>query len=226
MKRGSTNRVALPILLMLLGGCKDGGVAPVDRSPGLYGQVLDQDGMPLNGAAIHYIFFTNSTPNDPVIQQVWITYGLPQQTEVSLHIYNPFSRLAATLLDRVHQPAGMYSIQFDGSTFTNGVYSYNVEATGVSANGRFFLRTDDVNQLVQTAPLVSAGLNGQFFLSPAILGIGRTFTRLTLGGPVETDTIIDSVAVVIAHPGHRTLVEGFRLDTTTAVNRTFVVTRN
>jgi len=58
-----------------------------------------------------------------------IRYQLPARSEVRLEVYDLSGRQVATLVEAV-QPAGSYSVRFDGSTLSSGVYMYRLQAGG------------------------------------------------------------------------------------------------
>ncbi len=55
-----------------------------------------------------------------------IGYGLPQQTEVTLKVYDILGNEITTLV-RQQQQAGTYRVRFDGSELASGVYFYQLE---------------------------------------------------------------------------------------------------
>ena len=70
-------------------------------------------------------------PFNPTTQ---IRYGLPQQSHVTVSIYNVVGQEVATLFDGVQAP-GFYEITWNGTNATDtpvasGIYFYKLEATG------------------------------------------------------------------------------------------------
>lgn len=61
-----------------------------------------------------------------------ISYDLPQESNVSLAIYDIFGRLVDTLVDQ-KQGAGNYTVQWEASQYSSGVYIYRIQADGFSA---------------------------------------------------------------------------------------------
>lgn len=61
-----------------------------------------------------------------------INYTLPRDETVSIHIYNVAGELVQTLMDHQPQNAGSHSVHFDGSTFSSGVYYYQVQTSNFS----------------------------------------------------------------------------------------------
>ena len=56
-----------------------------------------------------------------------INYDIPQRTFVSMKIYDVLGRDAAQLVNEEKQP-GRYSVRFDGTTVSSGVYFYSITA--------------------------------------------------------------------------------------------------
>ncbi len=54
-----------------------------------------------------------------------ISYSLPQQTDVQLKVYDMVGREVATLIDQ-QQPAGAYTVNFDASQLSSGMYLYRL----------------------------------------------------------------------------------------------------
>ncbi|MBD3235065.1 MAG: T9SS type A sorting domain-containing protein [candidate division Zixibacteria bacterium] len=67
-----------------------------------------------------------SYPN-PFNAQTMITFSLPESGKVSLKVYNIKGQLVAKLADGEHK-AGSYSVVWDASQYSSGVYFYKLEA--------------------------------------------------------------------------------------------------
>jgi len=66
-------------------------------------------------------------PN-PFNPKTKIKFTLPQNTFVSVKVYNVTGELVATLVNNEYKNAGHYDVAFDGSSFASGVYFYTIEA--------------------------------------------------------------------------------------------------
>jgi len=63
-------------------------------------------------------------PFNPVTQ---IKYQVPTASKVTLKVYDILGREVATLVDQV-RTAGVYSVSFNGSSLSSGVYFYRMTA--------------------------------------------------------------------------------------------------
>jgi Secretion system C-terminal sorting domain len=80
-------------------------------------------------------YLGNNYPN-PFNPSTTIKFGLPQQSEVTITIFNVlgqkvFEETAKSLA------AGIHSFSFDASQLSSGIYIYNIRAVG--ANGKNFV---------------------------------------------------------------------------------------
>jgi len=224
LQKGTTemNRLCsfiLPTVFMitLFFGCKDDGVSVDNRPAGLYAKVMSTNGSAISGLNVHYLFYTST---NPVVTSVWIHYVLSTPQVVTLKVFDPFDREIAALIDGQQQPAGEHSIYFDSSV-TNGIYAYKLRTSDSLRTDSFFIRDDDTAQLRQKSPLVTSDQNGEFFLSPSVLGIGRTFQ-----GQFSPETISDCISILLVKANYRTFIQSFRLDTSRPTDRTFTLEPN
>ncbi|WP_234572360.1 DUF4347 domain-containing protein [Rhodohalobacter sp. 614A] len=67
-----------------------------------------------------------------------INYQLPVNSEVRLEIFDMAGRQITTLVN-TRQTAGTYSVNFDGSNLSSGVYMYRLEASGISLTKKLTL---------------------------------------------------------------------------------------
>jgi len=74
-------------------------------------------------------------PFNPVTK---IEYALPKNGLVTIKVYDILSREISTLVSEV-KPAGYYSVDFDASKLTSGVYFYKLESGSFSNIKRMIL---------------------------------------------------------------------------------------
>ncbi len=66
-------------------------------------------------------------PN-PFNPKTKIKFTIPQNTFVSMKVYNVTGELVVTLVNNEYRNAGYYDVAFDGSSFASGIYFYTIEA--------------------------------------------------------------------------------------------------
>lgn len=74
----------------------------------------------------HYRLQQNyPNPFNPSTQ---IKFNLPQNTFVTIKVFNALGQVVAVLLNNEYKDAGSYSAMFDGTNFASGIYFYSIEA--------------------------------------------------------------------------------------------------
>jgi hypothetical protein len=74
-------------------------------------------------------------PFNPVTQ---VKYDLPKEGFVTLKVYDVLGREVSKLVNEVKTP-GSYIVDFDGTSFSSGVYFYRLEVNGFSDVKRMML---------------------------------------------------------------------------------------
>ncbi len=77
-------------------------------------------------------YYLNPAYPNPFNPTTTFKYGIPKESKVHLSIYNINGHLIQTLINE-KQESGYYSIQWDASQFSSGVYIYQIQADGFSA---------------------------------------------------------------------------------------------
>lgn len=89
----------------------------------------------------------NTTPRNYLLSQNYpnpfnpsttINYSLAKEGNVKLTVYNVIGNKVATLLNE-YKPVGSYSVQFDGSNLSSGIYLYRLESGNYSAAKKIIL---------------------------------------------------------------------------------------
>ncbi len=81
-------------------------------------------------------YISNPYPN-PFNPETNVNFGLPEPSEVNIHIYDVNGRLVRTVLDNTSLPAGNYRNNFDGSDLSSGIYFYHIFAQSVLSDQNF-----------------------------------------------------------------------------------------
>ena len=85
-------------------------------------------------------FLEQNYPN-PFNPMTTIEFALPQQSAVTLKLYDILGREVATLMDEELEP-GVHKVDFDAKDLANGVYFYQIHAVTFSPDsGHGFVRT-------------------------------------------------------------------------------------
>jgi len=74
---------------------------------------------------VYKLFQNYPNPFNPTTE---IKFELPQNTFVTLKVYNAVGQVVAELVNNEYRNAGSYSVSFDGSKFASGIYFYSIEA--------------------------------------------------------------------------------------------------
>jgi hypothetical protein len=64
-----------------------------------------------------------------------LSIDLPDNSIVTLKVYNMLGQEVATLYDNVEVESGVEEVEFDASTLESGVYFYRVTAQAIDADG-------------------------------------------------------------------------------------------
>ena len=78
---------------------------------------------------------TNEIPNGFSLEQNYpnpfnpsttIKYSIPEESFVSLKVYDAIGNLVETILEK-EQNSGVYTVQFDGTKLASGIYYYQIK---------------------------------------------------------------------------------------------------
>ncbi len=74
------------------------------------------------------VFSLRQNYPNPFNPSTEISYSIPNNSFVTLKIYNSIGQLVEELVNNEFKNAGHYSINFDGSNLASGIYFYSLEA--------------------------------------------------------------------------------------------------
>jgi len=84
------------------------------------------------GEQIPGVYVLNQNYPNPFNPTTTIRYGLPQESHVSLSVFNTLGQKVSELMN-IEQEAGYHEVRFDGSSLVSGVYLHRLQAGGYVA---------------------------------------------------------------------------------------------
>jgi len=84
-------------------------------------------------------FYLSQNYPNPFNPSTTIRFGLREQSNVSLRIYDILGREVAVLLDNESRSAGSYEITFDASVLASGTYIYKLSSDKYSLSKKMIL---------------------------------------------------------------------------------------
>jgi hypothetical protein len=101
------------------------------------GRGISEDAEQVSSSVPNDFYLSPAYPN-PFNPSTTISFGLPQESRVSLMVFDVTGRLIQTLSDRT-LPVGMHSIEFNGANLPSGVYFYRLTANHFTAGHKMVL---------------------------------------------------------------------------------------
>ncbi|WP_340103054.1 alpha-amylase family glycosyl hydrolase [Rhodohalobacter sp. 8-1] len=84
------------------------------------------------GADIPENFRLRPNYPNPFNPTTTISYDIPQASPVQLNVYDALGRQVATLVQRENHPAGTFTVTFDASQLSSGIYFTRLESQGLT----------------------------------------------------------------------------------------------
>ena len=214
--------VILAIITVLISrGCKDSPVNVQDTNPVFIANVVDSHNNPLADVGFHYIFYFG---RNIASREYLIDYQLQSADSIAIKLSDSFGNVVGSI-SKEYQLAGHHSIRFYASFFSNGIYYCTISGTTINERQKFFVRTDNVTELIQTFPLAKTNANGILEIPYSVFGIGDHLTFQSDSTQVQL-IVNDSIRVVLFKPGYQFFVKDIKLDTTRTFQATFQLQSN
>jgi len=233
--------VGLVLSIVSIIGCKNDLVATVivpDANHELYGNVVDENGNPVEGVSVHYIFaFPNVRlevnrneillNSETVPPSTLISFEIPTRQKVTVTILRWFTRDTITVLFDDTLNVGNHTFTLNTQTMTNGFYIYQIKTDTKTIESRMVYLDLDISRLITTNPLVKSNLEGAFILPYGLLGFGISFDRVSPDGtPLPPIEISDTIQIVLFKPGYGTLIKEVTIPHNSSPRETFILKKN
>lgn len=116
------------------------GTNPIRLTTNIFGNYLDTTVTPVRSTPnpVPKSFALSQNYPNPFNPTTMIRYSVPQNSQVTLNVYNVLGQKVATLYSGM-QKAGNYEVQFDATRFASGVYFYRLQAGSFSSIKKMML---------------------------------------------------------------------------------------
>lgn len=84
-------------------------------------------------------FFLNQNYPNPFNPETIIDFSIPEDSRVSLTVYDMLGRKVSSLLDGENRKAGNYSVKFNGADIPSGIYFYKITAGSFTQTKKMIL---------------------------------------------------------------------------------------
>lgn len=181
----------LTVLSISLSNCSKDEVQIID------GQVVSQNGDPIEGAEIHFV--PTILDKAKLKPSTYISYTIPEASDVRLEMYTTWSGELIEVLVNAYQSAGAYAVQTTDSLYTNRLYEYRLSIFSIGAEQvkELFLAAP-AEELIGTKPITTTDLSGHFELEIGEFAIGKEFATTTELGPDITVRRVTNQVELIA----------------------------
>ncbi len=232
------------LIVLVLPGCKDKSnpgspgnsddtasslITVQTDSVTLKGKILDEQGNPLSGVAVHYTFelkpkslskITNTCPSTV------INYTLPGAAHVKIQILRWYTREILEVISDANQEAGAHSAILNLNQLTNGFYIYQFIVDKKVTERAFYIINTDNAILYNSKPLTTSNQDGNFALPRGIFAIGYPSVRTDEAGtPIETLYVSSTIKILLNKTGYNRFEKTIDLNTVSNTEEQFVMSK-
>jgi len=116
-----------------------GEVAYLKPNPTVVPFLITPVGSPFEEVPEEYVLYQNY-PN-PFNPATTISFEIPEESQVTLSVFNMLGQRVAVLADNEELDVGEYDFEFDAAHLASGVYLYRIDARSIEGSGKTFIRT-------------------------------------------------------------------------------------
>lgn len=196
----------------------------------LNGTVLDENGLPVSGAEIHFMLklwnspaLLKRTPNKTT-PSTYISFGNPISGAVSLRIYRLGTREYITTLLDTNLSSGQFSVYFNSGAYTNGYYIYQLAMNGTVHEKLMLNHNTDLSILLKSEPLTRSDAEGKFRLPVSVFGLEERMIVTNETSPNAVGIVtVDSIAIVVHQSGKLPLVQWMSVTNKSNMEQTYIL---
>jgi hypothetical protein len=161
-----------------------------------------------------------------------IDYQVPVDAKVILEVYNIVGQKVSELVNQ-EQSAGYYTVDFDASKLSSGVYIYRLTASDKATGNTDTLESkickseSDPTQLAGTEANTISSSNGKFTIHYDNFYINTEYVRTGADSPDSLGTykITNNPTIVLIKSGYQPLVKKITVDNSSNAEELFVLTK-
>jgi len=215
--------------IILIVGCEGPSQSNEDNFT-FYGQIINNQGQPVQGAKIHY----KSELKERLLKNgveicpsTLISFQIPKETYVVVKIYQWYSREYLFTLVNDTLKSGNYTFSSLPENLTNGFYVYELTTEDTVYENTMYVQTVDWNLLAQTDPLAITNSEGEFEIPVGMFGFDVELKSTGLDGSDELTTmsISRTIEIIVYEKGATfpSLTEETTIEESKNVYKTFTL---
>ncbi|MBU0476190.1 MAG: hypothetical protein KKF62_18745 [Bacteroidetes bacterium] len=229
MKRLLVSYLLAIIAIILIVGCENPS-EPEDDNFVFYGQIINKQGKPVQGAKIHYKSELKEKllkGSNKICPSTLISFVIPKETHAEVKVYRWYSREYLFTLVNDNLKSGYYSYSSLPMNLTNGFYTYELTTEDTVYENIMYLQTVDWRILAQTDPLAITNSEGKFEIAIGVFGFDVEMKNYGYSGTSEPITMsISRTIEIVIYEGDETLpslVKETTIEKNKNINKTFTI---